>query len=179
MINNFNSTFSRISWKYATTYEINKIIKSLKTKISYRNDEISIKIPKLSAPFIIYPLTHICNKSHSCGVSPKRLKYAVIKPVYKKGDKLLTTNYRQTSLLASFSKIFEKQIYSRLYKHICSNYIPVKEQNGFRINSSTETVPFDVINEILKAMNNRLSVGGIFCDLKKAFDCVKHGILVD
>jgi len=32
LITNFNNTFSRINWKYATTYEINKIIKSLKTK---------------------------------------------------------------------------------------------------------------------------------------------------
>ena len=56
LINNFNSTFSRINWKYATTYEINKIINSLKTKNSYGYDEIPTKILKLSAPFIIPPL---------------------------------------------------------------------------------------------------------------------------
>jgi hypothetical protein len=58
-------------------------------------------------------------------------------------------------------------MYSRLYKHICTNNILVKEQYRFRINSFTEAASYNVINEILKAMNNRFAAGGIFCDLEK------------
>jgi hypothetical protein len=33
------------------------------------------------------------------------------------------------------------------------------------------------INEILEALNSKNVVGGIFCDLEKAFDSVNHDIL--
>jgi len=117
-----------------------------------------------------YPLTYICNKSLCSGVFPERLKFATIKPVYRKGDKLLATNDRPVSLFTSLSNKCEKLIYSRLYKHICTNNILVKKQYGFRINSSIVAASFTEINEILKSINNKLSVGGIFCDLEKTFD---------
>ena len=177
LINNFYNMFPKINWNYATIYETDENIKYLKTKNSYGYDEIPPEILKLSAPFIISLLTCICNKANSSGVFLERPKYAIIKPVYKKGEKLLTSNYWPISLWRSFSKIFETLIYSRLYKHICTNNILVI-QHGFRINSSIEAASVNVINEILEAVNNRLSVGGIFCDLEKALDCVNHGVLV-
>jgi hypothetical protein len=33
------------------------------------------------------------------------------------------------------------------------------------------------MNEVLNAWNNELIVGGILCDLEKAYDCVIHDIL--
>jgi hypothetical protein len=37
---------------------------------------------------------------------------------------------------------------------------------------------YKLISEILNALNNKILLGGIFCDMKKGFDCVKYEILL-
>jgi hypothetical protein len=37
---------------------------------------------------------------------------------------------------------------------------------------------FKLTKKILNAVNNRLVVGGIFCDLKNVFGCVNHDMLL-
>ena len=155
-----------------------KNIKSLKTKTTCGYDEVSNRIIKLSAPFIISPLTYICNAVLSTGVYPDKLKYARVKPIIKRGDKKDIFNYRPISLLTS-SKIIEKYIYTRLHAHIDMNNILVQEKFVFRTHYSTEQTAFNLINSILTAMNNTLTVGGIFCVLQKAFHCVNHKILLE
>jgi len=59
------------------------------------------------------------------------------------------------------------------------NNILVQEQYGFQTHSSTEQAAFALIKSILIAMNNSQMVGGIFCDLQKASDCVNHKILLE
>jgi hypothetical protein len=59
-----------------------------------------------------------------------------------------------------------------------SNNILAKEQFGFRNNTSIEKAIYQLTNNILKALDNKYLVGGIFCDLTKAFDCVDHDILL-
>ena len=60
-----------------------------------------------------------------------------------------------------------------------SNNILAEEQYGFRSNTSTEQAIYQLTNNILKALDSKHLVGGIFCDLTKAFDCVDHDILLD
>ena len=63
------------------------------------------------------------------------------------------SNYRHISLLASFSNIFEKVLYVRMYQHLNNNNTLVEEQFGFRTNSSSITATFNLMNEIIDALN--------------------------
>jgi hypothetical protein len=59
------------------------------------------------------------------------------------------------------------------------NKILANEQYGFRSNTSTERAIYQLTNNILKALDNKEWVGGLFCDLSKAFDYVDHDILLE
>jgi len=54
-----------------------------------------------------------------------------------------------------------------------------EHQHGFRSNASAENASYILLNEVLIAMNSKQVVGGIFCDLHKAFDCINHVVLLE
>jgi hypothetical protein len=89
------------------------------------------------------------------GIFPERLKYLAIKPIYKKGDKSLITNYRPISLLTSFSKVVEKIMYNRLVSHLKRHAILNPNQYGFQEKLSTDNAVYSLLNKILTAFNNK------------------------
>ena len=136
---NFSHFHSPIKLNNTTTYEINKIMSSLKSKNSHDYDEISTKILKASAPFILSPLTYIFSKVLSSGIFPDCLKFSEVQPLFKKGEKTEISNYRPITLLPSSLKIIEKIIYRRLYHYLDENNVLVDEQFGFKETRILET----------------------------------------
>jgi len=74
--------------------------------------------------------------------------------------------------------VLEKAAYIQLYEHCRKHNILVDEQFGFRNKLATTDATFKLINEVQIAFNEKIIVGGIFCDLEKAFDSTNHDILI-
>jgi hypothetical protein len=176
---NFEYPFPKIKWHHTSTNEINRIIKCFEPKNSAGYNGIPPKMLKITASFLISPLIYTCNNALSLGCFPERLKYSIVQPMFMKGDRSVISNYRPISLQTSFSKIFGKLIYARLYDHLKQHNVFTPEQHGFRAKSSMEKASYNLLHAILLAMNSKNTVGGIFCDLQKALDCVTHNILLE
>ena len=71
-------------------------------------DNVSPKVVKAIANYIVKRLTHIFNLSFLTGIIPNALKIACVTPVYKANSKENFSTYRPISVLPCFSKILEK-----------------------------------------------------------------------
>jgi hypothetical protein len=106
----FKHPFRNTHMTPVTNKEIKDIVKSLKLRYSYEYDEIPQHILKISLPFILLPLSYMCNKSLSLGVFPMRLKYSQINPIFKKGDRTDVANYRPISVLTFFLRFLKSYL---------------------------------------------------------------------
>lgn len=103
---------------------------------------------------IAKPLCYIINQSLSTGIFPNRLKLAVVKPIYKKGDIENLNNYRPISLLSPFSKTLKTIVAQQTMKFFIKNKLFKESQHGFIKGKSTMTAKFQRIQSILDAFEN-------------------------
>jgi hypothetical protein len=80
--------------------------------------------------------------------------------------------------MTAVSKVVEHVMLHRLTDHSQKHNILSPYQFGFQKNVTVEDAVFSLLNEVLTAFNNQSKAKGIFCDIKKAFDCVNHDILI-
>ena len=106
------------------------------------------------------------------------MKLAEILPLYKKGERYYMENYRPISLLITVSKLFEKCVYSRIYRFLDKHNIFYEKQYGFQSKHSCEQAIQDLCGHILKSKENRQKTMALYLDLSKAFDTLSHDLLI-
>lgn len=109
---------------------------------------------------------------------PSEWKRAKVIPIFKSGDKQLTSNYRPISLLGSVGKILEHIISKHITSFIESHNWFNPAQHGFRGGLSTVTQLVEAVHDFSSIINHSGQVDVIFLDFAKAFDRVPHSKLI-
>ena len=130
---------------------------------------------KLAGDTAVQFLTKLFNAVFDEGLYPEEGWKAIIIPIFKKGNKNNTDNYRGISLLSLISKCYTSVLNKRLLSWAEENDKMSDAQAGFRQGYSTIGHMFTLNAIVEKSLSKR---GGklysCFVDLKKAFDSVQR-----
>ena len=139
-------------------------------------DKIPGKLLRLAHNELSYPLASLINKCINKAVFPQVMKKAEVCPLYKKQDNLSKKNYRPVSVLTFLSKVYESIINDQM----CVRFTDIFENMlcAFRRGYSCESLLTKCIDDWKVALDDKNSVGAIFMDLSKAFDCLPHSLLL-
>ena len=94
----------------STEDEIHSIIGNLNSRKAVGPNYISTRIFKEFKDILKIPLAIIINISFQTGIFPEQCKIVRITLIFKKGDKVDSSNYRPTSLMSNISKSLKKQL---------------------------------------------------------------------
>ena len=145
--------------------EVKLLINQLNISKASGPNGIPTKILQMISNIVCTPLSKIFNISVLTGTHPEKLKLVNAIPVFKKGSRLLVSNYRPISLLSNLNKVFEKIVYKRIYSFIEDNECLYSLQFGFRSKHSTTHALIHITENIRSALDKNEVSCGIFVDL--------------
>lgn len=156
-----------------------KIINNLNSSAASGLDKISVRFLQKCRTFLATKITELVNNMISSTTFEDSLKVAKIVPLYKAGNKQDKTNYRPISVLPALSKIPENVLNQQLKEYLFENNLLDSNQFGFIPKSNTESATLELINFVIEGLDEGEFVACIFVDLRKAFDCIPHDILIE
>ena len=173
---NYRDTFTL---SFVSREFIRQQLVSLNPKKAVGLDGISSRFLKDGADSIVEPISHIVNLSIRTETVPDVFKSAKVTPLFKKGSKLETGNYRPVSILPVLSKILERAVNHQLTEYLERRGLLFKGQSGFRGKYSTDTCTIDLTDYVKGEISRGNMVGMVMIDLQKAFDTVNHEVLLE
>ena len=154
------------------------------TKIDLKGNDISSSIHTLHLPqqnnYLLKSneslYTLIFNNCIENGLFPDSLKLADITSLHKMDEKTRKKNYRPVSVLPTVSKVFERIMDRQITAYI-SSYLS-SLLCGFRKGYNTQHALIRMLEKWKGSLDNGENIGAILMDLSKAFDCIKHDLLL-
>ena len=110
------------------------------------------------------------------GVLPDLLKLADVTSLHKTEEKTRKTNYRPVSVLPTVSRVFERLLDKQIIDYMTSYLSSLL--CGFRKGYNAQHALVRMLEKLKTSLENGGNIGAILMDLSKAFDCIKHDLLL-
>jgi hypothetical protein len=143
------------------------------------SDGIPPIILKNCASAFAKPLSLLFNRSMATSVFPNRWKVSYVTPIFKKGRRNSNNveDFRGVAILSAIPKHFELLVYREMYNDL-KNLVSIN-QHGFIKNQSTITNLLEYASFVLNSIEDGNQVDSSYTDFSKAFDRVRHQLLLN
>ena len=158
---------------------VSKEIDRLKKTKSPGPDEVYPRILKECRDELCEPIEKIFRNSLDTGIVPKLWRQANVVPIFKKGDKADSSNYRPISLTSVIGKMLETIIARAIRKHLEEHELIRQSQHGFSKGKSCLTNLMSFYRKVYETIDSGDRYDVIYLDFSKAFDKVPHKKLLE
>lgn len=141
-------------------------------------DNIPNHVLKNCSSTLSRPIAHILRFSYLTGKIPSAWKCAKVIPLPKVPKPTRLEHYRPISITPHISKLAESFLHKDI-NSFCQNINAIPPtQHGFNQGHSVVTALLEFSDDILKSIDNRHNLDVVFLDISKAFDSIRHDILL-
>lgn len=159
------------------TTEVKKALRSAKTGKAMGPDNIPVEVLKLLEDDYLDALTNLFNQVYNLGSLPSEWLKSTFITLPKKTKAKKCAEYRTISLMSHVLKIFLAIIQNRI-RPKCDEQLG-ESQFGFRSGMGTREALFALNVLVQKCKDMQTNVILCFIDYEKAFDRVRHDLLME
>ena len=164
------------NFQTVTPDAVDKEVRNLNPKKATTHKNIPPKVLKSNSNVCVEPLTKIFNDCIENSSFPDELKCADVTSLPKNGPTNSRTNFRPISVLPTVPKLFErlmdKQVVSYITPFLSSLLC------GFRKGYSAQHALVRLLEIFKISLDEGGKAGAVLMDLSKAFDCIRHDVLI-
>jgi hypothetical protein len=154
-------------------------IRKLRVSKSPGPDLITAKVLSNCAAELSVPLSVLMKQSFRSGVLPPDWRSAIVRPIFKKGDKFDAANYRPVSLTSLVVKAMESIIiYDQVVRFLLDCDLIPLQQHGFLPGKSIQSNLLSCLADWTREVDNGNSVDVLYLDFSKVFDRVPKRRLI-
>ena len=157
-----------------TSAQVKKKIQQLKPGSAPGPDKITTRLLTTNIDSLSPALSTIFNRSLQTGVVPADWKTVHVTPIFKKGSKSKSGNYRPVSLTSIPCKLMESCLRDAVYEFLVVHDLIKPSQHGFMSKKSCTTNLLEFLEMATKELDQGRNVDIVYLDFAKAFDKVPH-----